>query len=149
MLMVWGLNLRNSKVMANITQKKQISSQELQKLFEEQEQVDGQIDVLSNKIDSMDSVLSLRNNVFWSEILDDIRWATPKSIQITDMSSNANMEMALRGAALSYEGVNLFVDMLNKSEYIESATLVKTENDRDDSRLLNYSINCQLKVTSK
>ncbi len=52
--------------------------------------------------------------------------------------------MSLEGLSLSYEAVHLFVDMLNKSEHIDSASLIEAEKDNKTGGLVRYAIECSL-----
>jgi len=80
----------------------------------------------------------------WGQILNDIRFAIPKTARITNLSSSSNSKILLEGQAFSYEAVHLFVDMLNAGEYIESASLIGTQKDKESGGLVRYSINCSL-----
>jgi hypothetical protein len=52
--------------------------------------------------------------------------------------------MRLEGLTVSYEAVNLFVDLLNESNLIDSASEIETEKMDPDSGLIMYKIECAL-----
>jgi len=139
------LGLMTKKVNQGIAYKKQTQfSQDTRALFREQELVDRQIEQLSGGPDRLKAILGLRQEVDWAHLLEDIRSRTPKALRITKLHSSNNSKMYLEGLALSYEAVHLFVDMLNKSQYINSASLSQTEKDNRAGGLVTYAINCSL-----
>ena len=92
----------------------------------------------------MNKVLDSRHSLPWHEFLNDLRAATPNNVRITELFSKANSKIYIKGLASSYEAVHLFVKMLNKSEYIDSASLVETERDSSRRGLVSYEINFSL-----
>ena len=56
--------------------------------------------------------------------------------------------MLVRGLALSNEAVYLFVDTLEKTPGIESATLLETREQNRQKGLITYQINCTLSIRS-
>jgi len=98
----------------------------------------------SENLDGMNAILSAGSFLRWDLILNEIRSAIPKTVRITNLFSDDNLKVLFRGQALSYESIDLFVDILNDSEHIESASLIGTEKDSELSGLITYSINCSL-----
>ncbi|MHC4423579.1 MAG: pilus assembly protein PilM [Planctomycetota bacterium] len=141
----WGFNAVTGKIKKRIIQKRQTqSSRDTYALFREQTLVEKQIKQLSDRPDLLSSISSSRPDVDWAGLFNDIRKATPKTLRITDLLSKGQSKMSLEGLAVSYEAVHLFVDMLNKSDRIETATVLETEKDRSEGGLVRYSINCAL-----
>jgi len=142
---VGALAVMTDKVNEKIARKKQTQSlRDAYALFREQTLVEMQIKQLSDRPDLLSSIANSRPDVDWAGLLNDIRKATPKTSRITDLLSKSHSKMSLKGLAVSYEVVHLFVEMLNKSEYIESAALLETEKDDGEGGLVRYSINCAL-----
>jgi len=142
---VGALAVMTDKVNEKIARKKQTQSlRDAYALFREQTLVEKQIKQLSDRPDLLSSIANSRPDVDWAGLLNDIRKATPKTSRITDLLSKSHSKMSLKGLAMSYEVVHLFVEMLNKSEYIESAALLETEKDDGEGGLVRYSINCAL-----
>jgi len=140
-----ALGLMTNKVNENITRIKQTRlSQDAHTLFGEEELIDAQIKQLSELPKRLERILSSRRDIDWAALLNDIRTRTPKTVRITDLLSKGEPKMYLQGLALSYEAIRLFVDMLNKSGHIESASLIKTEKDDENERSIRYEINCSL-----
>ena len=54
--------------------------------------------------------------------------------------------MYLEGMAISYETIHLFVQMLNKSIYISSASLTETTKEDKANGFIMYRIDCALKM---
>ena len=80
----------------------------------------------------------------YSKLLDDIRQRTPRALCITSLFGDENSRVRIEGRSLSYEAVNLFVDLLGKSELIDSATLIGTEKDESLAGFISYSVACSL-----
>ncbi len=149
-LAVGGLVLMIGKVNKNVIRTKQTElSQDTLTLLREQELVDGQVSILSDTIDRIDGVLSSRHVLKWTGILNDIRRVTPRTVRITNLSSADSSRIYLKGSALSYEAVYLFVNMLNKSQRLESASLIGTEKNNDSDGLVSYAIDCSLSPTKE
>ncbi|HUT29885.1 MAG TPA: pilus assembly protein PilM [Sedimentisphaerales bacterium] len=124
-------------------------SRALHSLLQEQEVLEKQLRQLSNRPDQMDVVSGGCDARDWSKILEDIRARTPKAVRITELYGKKDSGMYLAGSSLSYEAVHLFVDLLNKSKYIESASPIQTERDRELDGMVKYSINCVLAPRQK
>ncbi len=139
-----GLSLMTNKVNQNITHKKQTElSQDTYILLREQESLNRQIGLLSERPARLKSILDSRYSLDWASILEDVRSRTPGAVRITKLYSKGNTEMHLEGLALSYEVVRLFVKMLNESDYISSASLNMRREEKADG-LVMYTINCSL-----
>lgn len=119
-------------------------SKDMHKLLEEEELVEKQISTLSKGLERMKGILSSRRDLQWHKILNDIRSATPGNVRITNLFSRDDSRMYMEGLASSYESINLFVKMLSKSDYIDSAALIGTEKDSRHDGLVKYKINCSL-----
>ncbi len=139
-----GLSLMADKVNQNITRKKQTElSQDTYILLREQESLERQIGLLSERPARLKDILDSRYSLDWAGILEDIRSRTPGAVRITNLYSKGNNEMHLEGLALSYEAVRLFVKMLNESDYISSASLNMRREEKAGG-LVMYTINCSL-----
>ena len=115
-------------------------------LLQEQQALELQIKQISERPNHLNSILKSRRAVDWANILTDVKNCTPKTVRITKLYDNGNSEMRLEGLALSYESVRLFVNMLNKSDYISSASLTETMKDKEAGGLVMYIINCSLTI---
>jgi len=147
MIFVSGaLSMMANKVNENIARIKRAKFvDDTHSLLIEEAIADKQSISLSDKIEQMSKILDSRHSLPWHDFLNDLRGATPGNVRILELFSKANSKIYLKGRASSYEAVHLFVKMLNKSEYIDSASLVGTERDGGDHRgLVSYEINCSL-----
>lgn len=113
-------------------------------LLKEQESVDRHIAQLSDRPARLNEILNSRHDIDWARLLGDVRSATPKTVRVMHLFSRG-ANIYLEGQSLSYGAVRLFVNMLNKSEYIDSASLTETEKDDSNGGLVKYTINCSLK----
>jgi Tfp pilus assembly protein PilN len=120
--------------------------QDMQTLFREQQLLERQIELLSNRPSGLNDILSSRPALDWAKILNDVRTRTPESVRITVLYDTGNAGMVLEGMALSYEAARLFMKMLNESDYIDSASLTETTREEQAGGLVLYTINCSLTI---
>jgi len=153
-LAIGGLMLKIEKVNENIARKKQEQSlQDISELLKEEQLLDRQIKQLSEGPGRLNEILSSRGDGDWLGLLNDLRSRAPKTVRVTNLFSKAGSRMFLEGLALSYESVHLFVNMLDKSEHLDSASLIEAEKDKEENGLVRYAISCSLtpkegKITS-
>ena len=144
-LAVGALALMTKKVNKNIIHKKQtLPLHSMHTLLRDSELIDRQIKQLSDAPDQLTGLLSSRRDMDWVRLLGDLSSGTPKTVRITNLFSKDNSKIRLEGLAMSYEAVRLFVDMLDKSDYIYSASLIDAEKDNEGDGLVRYVINCSL-----
>jgi len=144
-LAVGALALMTKKVNKNIIHKKQILPLHgMHTLLRDSELIDRQIKQLSDAPDQLTGLLSSRRDMDWVRLLGDLSSGTPKTVRITNLFSKDNSKIRLEGLAMSYESVRLFVDMLDKSDYIYSASLIDAARDNEGDGLVRYVINCSL-----
>ena len=142
-----GFSLNANNVKRDIDQKKQTDlSQETYTLLKEQELLDRQIKQLSDIPAQLSSILGSRLSMDWANILEDVRKLTPKTIRIINLYSRDSSGMYLEGLAISYETIHLFVEMLNNSDYISSASLTETTKENEANGFIVYRIDCVLKL---
>jgi Tfp pilus assembly protein PilN len=113
-------------------------------IYDEKARLANEIKDLQSKCRQMNAVLNTRSEFEWSNILEEIRKATPKSVRITTLGFDKNKKLLMEGTALSYDVVYLFVDMLNKSKFIKSASLIETEKMSGKDELIRYAVECFL-----
>ena len=153
-LAIGALSLKIEKVKENIVRKKQQQSlQNISELLKEEKLLDRQIKQLSEGPGQLNEIISLRRGGDWLGFLNDLKSKTPEMVRITNLTSSGGSRMLLEGLALSYESVRLFVNMLGKSEYLDSASLIEAEKDEQKDGLVRYAIDCSLtpeegKITS-
>ena len=92
----------------------------------------------------MNDALSTGPVLEWGRILNDIMLVIPKTMRITELSSDDNSQIFLKGQTLSYEAVHLFVEALNTCKNVGSASLIGTQKDSKSEELMGYSISCSL-----
>ncbi|MHC4243168.1 MAG: pilus assembly protein PilM [Planctomycetota bacterium] len=142
-----GFSLTANNVKHDIAQKKQTDlSQETYALLKEREVLDRQIKQLSDIPAQLNSILGSRQTIDWANILEDVRKLTPKTVRIIDLYSGDGSGMYLEGLAISYETIHLFVEMLNNSDYISSASLTETTKDNEVNGFIVYRIDCALRL---
>ncbi len=118
-------------------------------LLREQVLIDKQIAQLAVRPDRMKKICDSHVDVHWGRVLKDIKLGIPKTARITNLSSRAKGRISLRGEAVSYEAVHLFVNNLDKSKDIDSASVTETEKDEDDDQLVRYEIDCVLRAKER
>ena len=141
-----GFSLAANNVKRDIAQNKQADlSQKTHTLLQEHDLLDRQIKQISAIPTQLNSILGSRPSIDWANILEDVRKLTPKTIRIINLSSRDSSGMYLEGMAISYETIHLFVEMLNNSDYISSASLTETTKEDNANGFIMYTIDCELK----
>lgn len=130
------------KLNENISSKKVNLFQDARSLFGKRALVNKQIDAASKQIDQINAILDSHHDTDWPGLLNDIKKAIPKTACITNLSGGASSRVFLKGLAQSNETVYWFMDKLNKSERIDSASIAGTKRDSDG--FISYEINCTL-----
>ncbi|MHC4344374.1 MAG: PilN domain-containing protein, partial [Planctomycetota bacterium] len=77
------------------------------------------------------------------------RARTPETVRVTELYGKKDSTIYVGGVSLSYDAVRLFIAVLNKSSYIESASPIQTERDREFDGMVKYSISCVLMPKDK
>ncbi|MBW8040626.1 MAG: hypothetical protein FVQ85_11555 [Planctomycetes bacterium] len=113
-------------------------------LLDEQVLLDEQITSMSGNLNRINAILSTGTLLKWDQILNDIGRTMPKAARITELSSDDNSKMVLKGQSLSYEAVHLFVGTLNTCKNIKSASLIEAQKGGESGALISYSISCSL-----
>lgn len=145
-----GFGLMTDWVEQRIYQSKQDGgAQSIHGLLREEEALDRRIKQLSERPDLLKSIFASHSAVDWPALLEDIRGRTPETLRITRLYTKKGSGVYLEGLALSYETVHLFVNLLNKSGHIESASLAHTKKDYEAGDLIRYAINCSLASEEK
>jgi Tfp pilus assembly PilM family ATPase/Tfp pilus assembly protein PilN len=145
-----SFSLRANNVKQDIDQKKQKSlSQETYTLLKEQELLDRQIKQLSEIPAQLSSILDSHITIDWAGILEDVKKLTPRTVRIISLYSRDSTGMYMQGMAISYEAIHLFVEMLNNSDYISSATLTETTKEDEADGFIMYTIDCVLKLSKE
>jgi len=97
-----GLTLMTKKVNENIAHEKQTQSlKDIHSLLRKQELMNRQIKQLSDKPGWLNGISSLRGDVDWPRLLDDIRRRMPKTARITSLFAGGGSRMSLEGQSLS------------------------------------------------
>ena len=119
------------------------SGNDIKIMVAEQNRYEKDINELSGKIGLITDVIKSESTLEWGPILQDIGSAIPKQARLTGIHSSES-GILLSGQALSNEAVYLFVDALNDSKSIKSASIIEAKNSGLSNRLVNYSISCVL-----
>ncbi len=145
MLATIALAFVAQETLAGVTKKGQNEQvQQTYNMIHEQDRIKQQIEQLSDKPSSLTKLRSLQQEVDWLNFLSDVRAVTPRAVRITNLSGGIRDKVVIEGLAMSYESIHLFVNMLNKSEYINEASLAGTEKKAEGDGFVKYSINCVL-----
>jgi Tfp pilus assembly protein PilN len=144
-LAVRGFTLMAKKINRGIDAKKLvIAGQDTEIAVEQHRRFDAKLQVLSTRLDRLAQISASRRDVSWAELFDEIRKATPGSVRITSLSSQDGLRVLVSGLAMSNEAVNLFVNLLEKSQSIASVTLLETHEQEGQN--ITYQLSCKLAI---
>jgi Tfp pilus assembly protein PilN len=139
------LNIRGKMQHKTLQEKKQSQlRRNNQTLKNEEKWLNEHLSTVSGDLENISKALASGSFIKWGVILQDISLATPKVVRITNLTTDDNMNVLLAGQALSYQAVDLFVQKLNESEHITSASLLAAQKDNGSSYVVSYTINCSL-----
>ncbi|MGD9109866.1 MAG: pilus assembly protein PilM [Phycisphaerales bacterium] len=145
MVLAIGVPIRKiNKLNESIEQKKTHLTQSTRSLVEERELIKEQTKTVDDRFNGINKILDSHRDVYWPGLLSDIAKKRPKAVLITGLTSGDNSQASLKGLAISNEDVYLFMEMLNKSEYIDEAAIVETKKDSNHNGLVSYEIRCSL-----
>jgi Tfp pilus assembly protein PilN len=113
-------------------------------LVQQNKSLEKQIKQLSDQYNQLNGLFSSRRDISWPDILESIKNNTPNTICITNLFRADETIMSLEGLALSYDTINAFINELEKSGQIDSASLVKAGKDAKYQELIRYEISCAL-----
>ncbi|MHC4708738.1 MAG: PilN domain-containing protein, partial [Planctomycetota bacterium] len=132
-----GFGLMTNSVEQRINQSKQDGgTQSIHKLLREKEALDRRIKQLSERPELLKNIFASHPAVDWPGLLEDIRSRTPETLRITRLHSNK-------------KDSGVYLELLNKSNHIESASLAHTKKDYEAGDLIRYAINCSLASEEK
>jgi len=140
-----GVRMKLSKIVPSGPEAQQIDPiANMELLLKRKNVIDAKITELSTKKEKISEIFEGDNTSNWAGILDDLRRRTPVTLCITRLSCPRALSLEIDGQSLSYRSVHLFADMLNQSEFVDSATVASTNRNRRIEGLISYSINCIL-----
>ena len=143
-LSILFFNTKIAKVKADAyKQNENLPSEDTKLMLDKQNVLDTKIEKLSGKLNNIMSIVKTDSVTNWGSILNEISIAIPKDTRLTSIR-NTGSDLLLLGQSRNYDAIYLFVDSLNKSEYIKSAKIIETTNNSQSKGLVNYSIKCVL-----
>ncbi len=104
------------------------------------------IERLENQKKNMGEFYDDGNIVMWTDLLDEIRRKTPKSLCIINLGSTDNENLSISGYGLSYKAIHLFADLLRESPYIETVNVAETNKMNQFEGYVTYQLECILKT---
>jgi Tfp pilus assembly protein PilN len=148
LLMILSIGLFNTKLKKlnrNTDRKMHTEAIEnMRALSRERILLDEQVKDTSQRLSNMNAAMRGTYFLRWDRILTQIARVIPRSVQIRSLSSDGSSMLMLEGQALSYEAVELFLDMLSNCEHVKSASLAGAEKVRKSGKWIRYSIGCSL-----
>jgi Tfp pilus assembly protein PilN len=102
----------------------------------------GEIGTLEAELDCLRRASASRSEVDWCHLLADVKSAIPRVMCITELSLRGGSMVSIEGVAQSAQAVDVFVDMLNRSEHIGRASLLHKGRANSDHMGIRYTIRC-------
>lgn len=102
---------------------------------------------LKSQVEMIKDTINSIGRVRWFEVLPEISIIIPRSVWLKQLSWEENGNVVFSGSALDYESVFKFIDTLSMSSYFVSPKLIFIkEAKEDESKVLNFEINCKAKI---
>ena len=139
------LRVRLEQTQKIMEQRKENGTQgNIEQLLDDQRHVNMQIAYLCDKKKRMREIFETKEEFLWPQILEDIRKNTPAALYITSISNRDDADLVLQGNAASFKSIHIFAELLDKSEYIQSAVVAQTQKNLQVEGMVTYSIACKL-----
>jgi type IV pilus assembly protein PilM len=104
--------------------------------------IEGQIATLEAELDCLRRASASRSEVDWCHLLADVKSAIPSVLCITELSLRGPAGVCIAGISKSDEAVDVFLDMLNRSDHIGRASLLQKGRANSDHMGIQYTIRC-------
>lgn len=114
-------------------------------LLNEQLSLNKQIEKITGNLTIINNAVSKEPSLKWAKVLKNISSSVPKKVQLIAITAGSGQTVTIEGKALTHGDIRVFLDMLNASEYIASASLVTAKLQEQPDNLLEYSIACTIK----
>lgn len=121
------------------------ASGSIETVLSRQRDLSSRIESLEAQVKGMGETYEDGNIAMWTDLLEEIRKNTPKSLCIIHLVSPDNQKLSLSGYGLSYKSIHLFADLLRESAFIESAMVTETNKSAQFEGYVTYSIDCVLR----
>jgi Tfp pilus assembly protein PilN len=148
LLMILSISLFSMKVeQLNRNTDRKIRTEAIENmrtLSHERTLLDEQVKDASQRLSNMSAAVRSGYFLRWDRVLAQVAHAIPRNVRICSFSSDGGSMITFEGQALSYEAVELFLDMLSRCEHIKSASLAGTEKDSESNKWIKYTIGCSL-----
>jgi len=116
----------------------------MQELLSEQNHYVSQSKYLTERIAVLKSLEVTTPNKNYAVILRELQLKTPRAVQITKLITKEDNTATIQGLASSSEAIHVFVNFLNRSPLIASASLLRTELDPAGNGFISYNISIVL-----
>jgi len=104
--------------------------------------VDQRITALEAELECLRRVSAARPQVDWYHLLAEVKSAIPSVLCITELSLRGPSDIWIEGVSKSDEAVDVFLNMLNRSEYVDRASLLRKGHGNSDEMGVRYTIRC-------
>ena len=128
-------------------QKQSKTADSVEQLLEHQRVVNIRTANLSQKIEVMNQIFDDATIDCWADIMDDIRSKTPTDLYITKLRCSDTLQLLIEGNALSFKSIYTFAELLNESQYIETAEVAERKRNYHTEGVVSYLIKCSLNDT--
>ncbi|HPD46751.1 MAG TPA: pilus assembly protein PilM [Anaerohalosphaeraceae bacterium] len=116
----------------------------IEELLASQRKVNHEIAYLTDKKTRMGRIFENNRLIKWPDVLDEIRKKVPATLYITRLAAVDTGGLVIEGNALSFKSIHMFAELLENSEYFESAVVAQTQKNPQVNGLVAYSIACTL-----
>lgn len=143
MLAVPALMMRTKGVNQTIkSYQKAKLPESIAQLIQEETAIEHHNTTLSEKLKAITAICGKSSSSDWAKLLQEIGIRTPRNLRITRLTAKDNKSLLIEGQAISFDQINMFAQLLEKSSPITSAKVVKSGIDQTTRGILAYTIRC-------
>ena len=133
------VRIRLGRIQSALAESKLDPTKNIEMLLNKQKSINDQITLLSEKSAKIDEVFKDQANVRWDQIMREIQQKIPQALCLNRLVSSDDVNLVLKGNAISFRAIHVFNRLLARSKFFASATVTKTSKD-DNEGLINFSI---------
>lgn len=116
-------------------------------LAESEREINMKTTLAASELDAISKAVDDKRWHNWGSLLAELADVTPRTILIKNLRKDNDNTVKIDGLAVSFEAVDSFIGLLQRSGQIASASIVSAGQDtKSGNGLVDYSIACSLRV---
>ncbi|MGA2915170.1 MAG: pilus assembly protein PilM [Sedimentisphaerales bacterium] len=142
-MLISFLTKKSINVSSNLYTVKYKPKVDIVALVESKKAIDEKISLIELNNAAIEKSINNRKYHNWAKLLVELAGAMPNTVLMENLESRDDGSMKIEGLAINYESANRFVNLLEQSRKIDTASLVSAnQSAKFGGGLIDYSIMC-------